>query len=85
MLRINTRTCEGGERLELEGRLTAAYLPELEKVVAEARRRARPLTLDLTELTFLDADGARVLRGLQSGGVQIRGCSAFVAELLGLR
>jgi anti-anti-sigma regulatory factor len=85
MLRINTRPCNCGERLELEGRLTAAYIGELEKVVGEARVRASRLSLDLSELAFLDADGARFLRSLQSDGIQIGGCSAFVAELLGLR
>jgi anti-anti-sigma regulatory factor len=85
MLRINQRPCECGERLELEGRLTTDYVPELAKVVAEARRRASLLTLDLSELTFLDAQGARFLRGLEADGIQIRGCSGFVAELLGLR
>lgn len=85
MLRINTRACDCGERLELEGRLTTAYVAEFEKTVAEALGRTTLLTLDLSELTFLDADGTRVLRSLQGDGVRIHGCSAFVAELLGLR
>lgn len=85
MLRINSRPCGFEERLELEGRLTAAYVPELEKTVAEALDRTTLLTLDLSELTFLDADGARVLRALQGDRVRVHGCSAFVAKLLGLR
>jgi len=84
MLRINGRTCECGERLELVGRLTTPHVPELEKAVVEAFQRSPRVALDLCELTYLDADGARVLRELRRQDVSIHGCSAFVAELLGL-
>ena len=84
MLRINSRPGDCGERLELEGRLTHAYVPELERVVVEARDRSSLVTLDLAELTFLDAEGFGLLRRLQGQEVRIHGCSAFVAELLGL-
>lgn len=85
MLRINSRDCECGERLELEGRLTGTSVPELDKVVAQARDRSSRVTLDLSELIFLDTDGVRLLREFQSQRVGIHGCSAFVADLLGLR
>lgn len=85
MLRINTRVCDCSKRLELEGRLTTAYLPELERVVAEARGRCPLVILDLSELTFLDDGGVRLLRELQGEKVRIHGCSSFVAQLLGLR
>jgi anti-anti-sigma regulatory factor len=84
MLKITGTTCQGGERLELEGRLIGPYVRELEKAVADARQRSEHLTLDLTELSFLDSDGTRCLRELRGQGVAIHGCSAFVAELLGL-
>ena len=84
MLRINGRTCECGERLELEGRLTKPYIPELEKAVVEARLRSSRVALDVSELTFLDSDGASALRELRRQDVEVHGCSAFVAELLGL-
>lgn len=85
MLRINTRAGCHGERLELEGRLTTAYVPELQKSVAEALDRSAHVALDLSELTFLDADGIRFLRELVARDVPIHGCSAFVVHLLGLR
>ncbi len=84
MLRINSRTCERGERLELMGRLTLPDVPELEGAVAEAFLRSPRVALDLSELTFLDSDGARVVRELHHRDVSIHGCSAFVAELLRL-
>jgi ABC-type transporter Mla MlaB component len=84
MLRINGRTCQCGERLELEGRLTREYVPELGKAVAEARSRSARVSLDVSELTFVDVDGAQALRELRRQAVEVHGCSAFVAELLGL-
>jgi hypothetical protein len=85
MLRINGRTCACGERLELEGRLTAAQIPELEAAVAAARLRGLRVSLELSELTFLDAEAARFLRELRKSDVELHGGSVFVAELLGLR
>jgi len=84
MLRINARTCDCGERLELEGRLTTPDVPELQKAVIEAFHRSPRVALDLSDLTFLDTDGARLLRELRRQDVSIYGCSAFVTELLGL-
>jgi anti-anti-sigma regulatory factor len=84
VLRINGRTCHSGERLELEGRLTREFVPELEKAVVEARSRSPRISLDVSELTFVDGDGARALRALRREAVEVHGCSAFVAELLGL-
>ncbi len=84
MLRINGRACECGERLELEGRLTRQDIAELEKAVMAARLRAPRVSLDVSELTYLDSDGATALRELQRQEVEVHGCSAFVAEVLGL-
>jgi anti-anti-sigma regulatory factor len=84
MLRINSVSTTGGERLELEGRLTAAFVPELERAVASARERSLRVALDLSELIFLDADGARCLRELRGPDLELHGGSLFVAELLGL-
>lgn len=85
MLRINTRSGDSGERLELEGRLTAEDVPEFEKVLAEALLRSAHVALDLSELIFLDPEGARLVRGLVARDVPVHGCSSFVVQLLGLR
>ena len=85
VLRINAKRHDRGERLELEGRLTTSFVPELRRVVSEALERSPQVTLDLSELTFLDADGVRLLRELAARNVPLQGCSAFVEHLLGLR
>jgi hypothetical protein len=85
MFRISSRTCSCGERLDLEGRLTAPYLAELDKAVAEAHERSPHVSLDLAELSFLDPEAARHLRALRERGIELHGGSLFVAELLGLK
>jgi hypothetical protein len=85
MLRISSRTCTCGERLDLEGRLTGPFIAELDNAVRAAGERSPRVSLDLTELGFLDMDGARYLRGLRDRGVELHGGSLFVAELLGLK
>jgi hypothetical protein len=84
MLRITGTAGPHGERFELEGRLAGPHVLELQALVVSARRRVSQVCLDLSELTFLDTDGARVVRELSGQGVKIHGCSVFVAELLGL-
>jgi len=85
MLRINTQACDCGERLQLEGSLTSPYVPELQQVVADALHRSSHVVLDLSELTYVDADGTRLLRELVVRKLPFYGCSAFVEHLLGLR
>ncbi len=83
MLRINCRSDEGRSRiLELEGRLSGPWVDELDRVVSAARSGGEGVTLDLSGLTFADARGVAVLRGLAETGIRMRGCSLFLAELL---
>lgn len=44
--------------------------------------RGPALTLDLSELRFVDEAGATALRALMAGGVRVRGCPPLVRELL---
>lgn len=83
MLRIVAETCICGERFELQGRLVGPYVLELERAVREARLRSPHISLEASQITFLDEAGARLLRELRTQGVEVRGCSAFVAALLG--
>lgn len=44
--------------------------------------RTRPTHLDLSGITYVDAEGVGLLRRLRDEGVRIPMCSSFVAELL---
>lgn len=83
MLRIScTRGDARSPVLELEGRLSGPWVDELDRVAAATRPRSGRLALDLSGLIFADARGVAVLRGLAEEGVEMRGCSPFLAELL---
>jgi anti-anti-sigma regulatory factor len=86
MLRITADTAvDGIQRFRLDGRLTEASVPEVAGALEPSLRSAAlPVTLDVSGLTYLDAEGARFLRQLSARDVNIRGCSSFVAKLLGL-
>ncbi len=86
MLRITPlATTDGAERLKLEGRLAGDHIAQLEGLVGDALHRSSKVALDLSEVTFVDADGARLLRELIARDVEMHRCSTFLALLLGLR
>jgi hypothetical protein len=59
------------------GRLAGPWVAELSRALDELRD-SRSIELDLTEVSFADADGVAFLRTLRKrGSVQLR-CSAFV-------
>jgi ABC-type transporter Mla MlaB component len=68
--------------LALEGRLTGRELPELARSCQSCLRECRQLALDLSGLRFADGDSARALLSLRQRGVDLRGASGFVLELL---
>jgi anti-anti-sigma regulatory factor len=70
--------------LKLEGKLLEPWVEELLGAWAAARAQSGGLRLDLSGVSFVDAAGVRVLRGLLDQGVTIVACSSFVAELLHL-
>jgi hypothetical protein len=70
------------ETLKLEGKLLGPWVDELREAYALATTRSRRTQLDLAALTFVDADGAEVLRDLIRGGAEIAACSSYVAALL---
>jgi hypothetical protein len=67
---------------KLEGKLLGPWVDELRNVCAEPLNRRELIHLDLAEVAFVDAAGAKLLRELIGHGVAITRCSGFVAELL---
>lgn len=75
-----------GPLLRLEGQVTGPWVEELRRVCNETIRLnghgAHPLVLDLTDVSFIDADGVALFRKLTSRRVSLTNCSVFVAEQL---
>jgi anti-anti-sigma regulatory factor len=64
MLKITVHDTAGHLRLALEGRLAGAWVCELEQcwLTAKASYPHRPLTVDLTSVTFIDQAGRYLLQ-----------------------
>lgn len=68
--------------LKLEGRVVGPWVDELRQVCEALLTEARALKLDLTDLTYADADGVAVLSNFKSRGVRFNNCSPFLEEQL---
>jgi anti-anti-sigma regulatory factor len=68
--------------LRLEGRLVGPWVLELDRACDRAFREGRRLTLDLTDVSFIDGDGLALVRGLEDRSTTLVNCSPFVAEQL---
>ena len=68
--------------LKLEGRVVGLWVGELRQVCQTMLTEGRSLKLDLTDVTFADADGVAVLTGFKTRGVTLKNCSPFVDEQL---
>lgn len=86
MLRITRIPRPDAPTLRLEGKLLGPWVDEVRRTCRDGEAGAgpgRPLTrLDLSDLTYTDADGIALLRELVAGGAEIAACSPFVADLL---
>jgi ABC-type transporter Mla MlaB component len=68
--------------LKLEGRVVGPWVGELRQVCETLLTEGRTLKLDLTDVTFADADGVAVLTDFKTRGVTLKSCSPFVDEQL---
>jgi anti-anti-sigma regulatory factor len=90
MLRITGgRSADGttnGNALRLEGQVAGPWVEELQRVCHEligvSGHAVHPLVLDLTNVSFVDADGVALFRELTARRVSLTNCSVFVAEQL---
>ena len=84
MLKITRTSDVGNVVLRFEGKLLEPWLAEARDQVERGLAAADVVSLDLSKVSFVDESGAGFLRALALRGIQIRGCSSFVAELLQL-
>jgi hypothetical protein len=68
--------------LKLEGRIVGPWVGELRRVCEMLLTEGRALKLDLTDMTYADADGVTALTGFKTRGVALKNCSPFVDEQL---
>jgi ABC-type transporter Mla MlaB component len=68
--------------LKVEGRVVGPWVSELRQVCELILSEGRKLKLDLTDVSFADADGVTLLAGFKSRGVTFTNCSPFVEEQL---
>jgi len=85
VLRIIHATADDGRVvLRLVGQVRGRWVDELRSLSTEILRTpASQLELDLTEVSYLDADGILLLRDLSFRQVVVSHCSLFVAQQLG--
>jgi anti-anti-sigma regulatory factor len=80
MLRIHKEADQSGRVvLRLEGSLLSPWIPELASVLRTISTET--LVIDLASVGYADEHGTRLLRDL-AVRAELRGCSAFLAELL---
>ncbi len=78
---------EGRTVFKVEGRLAGLWVKELEDAWQQARRASRRLAVDLSQVTFIDEEGRKLLERMHQAGSALvaRGCltRSIVAEITG--
>ena|SRR5438309_278686 len=81
MLRISTENSVESTKIKLEGRLAGAWVDEVERTwhtVARGSSR-EPVLVDLCGVTFIDAEGKKLLRWLCEEGAVFRCCGPDIS------
>ena len=76
---VTTRDEAGTTTIAISGRLAADGLGELEKVCDSVEGE---VSLDLTELSWVDAEAKKALQGLLVKGARLRSASPYIRLLL---
>ena len=82
MLRIDTIEDGGTAIMRLEGRMIGAWVEEVRRSCRDELGRGAAVTLDLSAVSFVDADGVVLLRELASRHVALANSTPFVAAQL---
>ena len=79
MLRISLiASPDEGVSLRLEGQVRGPWVEELRQLCAQILATRRGLTLDMTDVSFMDLDGVALFRSLSDHNVTLLHCSLFV-------
>ncbi len=84
MLRIEpVDTSIGDCVLRLEGEVVGPWVAEIRRSCDQALATGARLTLELTDVTFIDRAGVELFRRLMRAGVVVVNCSPFLQTQLG--
>lgn len=78
MLRIQ-RSFNGGVVFSLSGRIEAADITELERLLGLETDGAR-ITFDLTDVTVVDFEAVKFLGRREALGIRFESCPAYIRE-----
>jgi anti-anti-sigma regulatory factor len=83
MLRITRRDEAGTAVIQIEGRLTGPWVKELEACWrAVAARPTVPVRVDLTAVSYIDDEGAELLKAMHRERVELAATGCFNACLI---
>jgi ABC-type transporter Mla MlaB component len=82
MLRITQVHDVRGPQLKLEGKLLAPWIDELRSACDQLAQQTAQPRLDLAQVSYVDAAGAKLLADLRTTGFDLAACSPFVAAVL---
>jgi ABC-type transporter Mla MlaB component len=86
MLKIErTRDDDGRLALRLAGEISGRWVEELGRITDIALALDMTVSLDLSQVSFVDREGVALLTRLVHRDVALVKCSAFVTELLRIR
>ena len=79
MLKITSHQHSDRTILQLEGAITGPWMDELRR---HLQGMSQPIDLDLTGITYMDQQAARLIEEFVEQGTKITACSHFAALML---
>ena len=76
------KTTDETPTLRLEGQVIGPWVEELKRLCEQILATGVKLSLDLSDVSFVDRDGVELFRSLRDRHVALLNCSGFVAEQL---
>ena len=84
MLRI-TQVSEDSDQvcLKVEGRVIGDWVSELDRTCESCLSQSRQITLDMSDVTYIDRQGVETLKRILGENVRLTGATLLVQALLG--
>lgn len=84
MLRITQATDDDGRVcLKIEGRVVGDWVSELDRTCGACLSQSRQITLDMSDVTYIDRQGVETLKRILGENVRLTGATLLVQALLG--